>query len=114
MFFFSLPANYYYVVLALVPALLLRSAMTAATPTRRQHDFAALAGFALFCVSTFIVPRVQQNILVINHTICVGLGGFLVFWMAVWVERKRRLRGAASDAPGARETAESDAAAPAA
>jgi hypothetical protein len=114
MFFFNLPANYYYVVLALVPGLLLRSAMTAATPTRRQHDFAALTAFAAFWLTTLVVPRFQQNILVINHTICVGLGGFLVFWMAVWVERKGRLRGETAAASPAGDPADADAAAPAA
>jgi hypothetical protein len=89
MFFFSLPANYYYVVLALVPALLLRSAMTAARPERRQHDFAALGTFAAFWIATLVMPRLQTNILVYNHTVSLGLGAFLVFWLAVWLERPK-------------------------
>jgi hypothetical protein len=86
MFFFNIPANYYYVVLALVPAMLLRAAMTAPTRTRRLREYAALMGFTLFWVTTLLSSRWTPDDIVYNHLICVALLLFLVAWIALWIQ----------------------------
>ena len=78
MFFFNLPANYYYVVLALVPAMLFRSAATAPTVERRTHEYVGLIGFNVFWVVTLIASRVWGDDIVADYWICVALLLFLV------------------------------------
>ena len=85
MFCFSLPANYYYVILALVPALLLRGAMTAPTVERRIRDWVVFSVFALFWLSTLLAPRLYNDDIVYDHFICVALLAFFGVWIAVWM-----------------------------
>lgn len=85
MFCFSLPANYYYVVLALVPAVLLRGAATAPTAARRVRDWVVLCGFALFWMSTLLAPKMFGDDIVYDHFICVTLLVFLGGWIALWL-----------------------------
>jgi hypothetical protein len=85
MFCFSLPANYYYVVLALVPALLLRAAVTAPTAAARLRDWVVLCGFVLFWLTTLLAPRMFGDDIVYDHFICVSLAVFLGGWIALWL-----------------------------
>lgn len=91
MFFFNLPANYYYVVLALVPALLLRAAATAPSPTRRLREYFAFCAFCAFWICTLLASRMSGDPIVYDHFICQALMAFLFAWSAAWVERPSRL-----------------------
>jgi hypothetical protein len=84
MFFFSIPANYYYVVLALVPALLLRAAATAPARARRLGEYGAFVAFVAFWIATLLAPRMWGDDIVYNHFICVAFLAFMVVWMAAW------------------------------
>jgi hypothetical protein len=86
MFVFNLPANYYYVVLALVPALLFRSAATAPSLDRRAREFFGLAAFNIFWALTLVAPRAYGDAIVYDYWICVGLAAFLAVWIVVWLE----------------------------
>jgi hypothetical protein len=92
MFFFEIPANYYYVVLALVPALLLRAATVAPTSAQRQSEFFILASFVAFWLFTLDSPRIWRDDIVYNHWICVGLLAFLGVWLSSWAESPAKLR----------------------
>jgi hypothetical protein len=100
MFFFNLPANYYYVVLVLVPALLLRAAMTAPTLEWRLREFGLLTAFNAFWITTLIASRLVGDDIIYDHTICVALLIFLGVWIVTWLQHPdqvlRRIR-----APGA-------------
>jgi hypothetical protein len=85
MFFFNLPANYYYSVLVLVPALLLQRAATRPGP-QRARDYVALAAFNAFWVGTLVVPHLWRDDIVYDFIICVMLAAFLAIWIAAWVE----------------------------
>jgi protein-S-isoprenylcysteine O-methyltransferase Ste14 len=85
MFCFSLPANYYYVILALVPAVVLRAAMTAPRAVERVRHWVVLSGFALFWCSTLLAPRMFNDDIVYDHFICVALLTFLAGWIALWL-----------------------------
>jgi hypothetical protein len=85
MFCFSLPANYYYVVLALVPAMLLRAAVTAPTAAARLRDWIVLSGFITFWLSTLLAPQIFRDDIVYNHFICVALLTFLGGWIVAWL-----------------------------
>ena len=85
MFFFSLPANYYYSVLAVVPALLLRRAATRRR-SERGRDYVALAAFNAFWVGTLVVPHLWRDDIVYDFIICVMFAGFLAIWIAAWLE----------------------------
>ncbi len=89
MFFFNIPANYYYVVLVLVPALLLRSAMTAPRAGARLREYAALIGFFVFWMMTLLASRLSGDDIVYNHIICVWLLFFLVTWVVLWILPRR-------------------------
>jgi hypothetical protein len=91
MFFLGMPGNYYYVVLALVPALLLRAAATAPTPRRRLREYAALTAFSAFWMTTLISSRLSSDDIVYDHLICVALLVFLTAWIALWVEPPGRV-----------------------
>jgi len=84
MFVFNLPANYYYVVLALVPALLLPGAQTAPSRTRRWVDFGVLVAFLAFWVTTFVAPKEWNDGIVYDYVICLALALFLGVWIVVW------------------------------
>jgi hypothetical protein len=86
MFAFNLPANYYYVVLALVPALLFRSAATATSMRARLRDYLVLTAFSAFWMLTLIAPYLARDDIVYNYYICSAFAAFLVTWMAVWIE----------------------------
>ena len=90
MFFFNLPANYYYVVISLVPAILLVAAMRARTTPQRWRELAILGGFNVFWVATLVYPRSEsmRNILVLNHAICSTLLAFLAVWILAWAARR--------------------------
>jgi hypothetical protein len=90
MFFFNLPANYYYVVLCLVPALLLRSAATAVVPERRQSDLTVLGVYIVFWVTTLLAPFNAYNDLAYNHTVSLTLGVVIALWIVAWCERKKK------------------------
>jgi hypothetical protein len=96
MFFFNLPANYYYVVLALVPAFLLRGAITAPTKARRDDDFTVFAAFVAFCIATLVMPRYSSDDITYNHTISVLMGVFLWFWISAWARLPRLPRRSSS------------------
>jgi hypothetical protein len=89
MFFFNIPANYYYVVLALVPALLLRSAMSAPSFGARLRDYVALTAFTIFWMTTLLASRLSGDDIVYNHIICVWLLFFLVAWALLWMLPRR-------------------------
>jgi hypothetical protein len=89
MFFFNIPANYYYVVLALVPALLLRSAMTAPSLWARLREYAVLTAFCVFWMTTLLASRLSGDDIVYNHIICVWFLFFLVGWVILWMLPRR-------------------------
>ena len=84
MFTFSLPANYYWCILALVPALALRSAATATTPDERWRDFAIYVAFAMFWMFTLIAWLLPGDDLTRTFRISTALFVFLLGWIAVW------------------------------
>ena len=86
MFFFNLPANYYYVVLALVPALLLHGAQTAPSRARRVSDFGVLVAFLVFWVTTLVAPKNWNDGIVYDYVICLALALFLGAWIVMWGE----------------------------
>jgi hypothetical protein len=87
MFFFNLPANYYYVVLALVPAIALRRAATAPGAARRTRDFIVFASFNAFWVTTLVVSRLWADDILYDYVLCIALAAFLVVWIAAWIDR---------------------------
>jgi hypothetical protein len=84
MFFFNLPANYYYSVLVVVPAFLLRRAATCPA-SQRPREYLALAAFNAFWVGTLVVPHLWRDDIVYDFIICVMLAAFLVIWVASWI-----------------------------
>jgi hypothetical protein len=88
MFFFNLPANYYYVVLAVVPAVLLVAAMRARSQAQRGRELAVLGGFYVFWVASLLFPRSMHNVLILNHAICATLLAFLAVWIFGWAARR--------------------------
>jgi hypothetical protein len=114
MFCFSLPANYYYVVLALVPAVLLRAAITAPTAAARLRDWVVLCGFVVFWLTTLMAPRMFGDDIVYDHFICVALLLFLAGWIVAWlpwqgvlarVKARSASKGGASSEPAAQTPA---------
>ncbi len=99
MFVFVLPANYYYSILAVVPALLLRRAATSVRPRDRLRDYAALAAFNAFWLGTLVVPHLWRDDIVYDYIICVMLAVFLVLWIAAWIEFPWRRAARAVRAP---------------
>lgn len=90
MFFFNLPANYYYVIIALVPAVILVAAIRGRTPAQRWRELAILGAFNVFWVATLLYPRSQgmRNVLVLNHAICATLLAFLAVWILGWASKR--------------------------
>lgn len=90
MFFFNLPANYYYVILTPIPALLFRAAATAPVAMRRYENLAAFAAFNLFWMFTFVVPRLSPDVIVYNFYLCCAALFFLLAWITAWTTPVRR------------------------
>lgn len=80
MFAFNLPANYYYVVLALVPALSLRAAATSG----KRRDLVVFVAFALFWTFTCLSPIASGDGIVQNHYVSTALLAFIVLWTVLW------------------------------
>jgi hypothetical protein len=88
MFFFNLPANYYYVIITLVPALLLVAAMRGRTQALRGRELAVLGAFFVFWIATMFYPHNMRNVLVYNHAICCTLLAFMAVWITAWTARR--------------------------
>ena len=89
MFCLASPASYYYVVLALVPVVLLRSALHARRADRARELGAVLA-FSGFWLVTLLAPALLADAIVADFAICAALAVFLGVWMVAWVGRARR------------------------
>ncbi|MGD0525510.1 MAG: hypothetical protein ABSE49_10220 [Polyangiaceae bacterium] len=100
MFFFNLPANYYYVVLCVVPAVVFHAAQTAPTGEHRVRDFGVFTAFVIFWVTTLVAPKHENDGIVYDWVICLALLLFLVVWIAIWAEYsyRRQREGATSSA----------------
>jgi hypothetical protein len=83
MFTLASPASYYYVILALVPVVLLRSA-TIARPEARVRELAALLAFQAFWLVTLVAPQLVRDPIVFDLQICVALALSLVVWIGAW------------------------------
>ncbi len=104
MFCFSLPANYYYVVLCLVPAILLQGALVSPSSLGRAREWGVAMAFALFWLTTLLAPRLYGDDILYDHFICEGLLAFLGVWIAAWLPWDRgaalvRARTGAAPAP---------------
>lgn len=86
MFVFNLPANYYYVIVTPLPALVLRSAATTTSRERRLRDFSVFTAFAAFWMLTLIASHLSGDGIVYDFYICVALLIFLVVWLVAWAE----------------------------
>jgi hypothetical protein len=86
MFVFNLPANYYYVIITVVPAILLRRAATGTSIRRRSREFIALAAFNVFWVCTLVAPHLWGDDIVFDYVIALSLAVFLAIWIAVWLD----------------------------
>jgi hypothetical protein len=93
MFLFNMPANYYFAILAVVPALLLRAAATAPSTTRRLREYALFTAFVAWWLGTFAASRYSGDVLVYNHLICASFAVFLLMWIGGWLTTPTRLRG---------------------
>jgi len=89
MFFFNLPANYYYAILSIVPALLFRASATASSEFERMRNYVLLVAFNVFWTFTLISSRVWSDDIVYDYYICLSLGLFLLFWIAAWLDVDR-------------------------
>ena len=83
MFTLASPSNYYYVVLAIVPALLLRAAVRA-SGARRTRELCSLLVFECFCLVQLLAPRLLPDPIAHDLAICLALATFLAVWVAVW------------------------------
>ncbi len=91
MFFFNLPANYYYVIVVLVPGLVYRAAATAPSAERRLREYAVFMAFNLFWLFTLFASRLTNDLLIYDYYICLAFLFFLIVWMAAWLEGKPRM-----------------------
>jgi len=89
MFCLASPASYYYVVLAVVPAVLLRSAVHA-RGADRTRDLRVLLAFQAFWLVTLLASPLIPDAIVADLVICVALAAFLAFWMVAWAGRAAR------------------------
>lgn len=84
MFVLASPVSYYWVVLALVPAVLVRGLLRARSGARRPWLVAFLV-FQAWWVSTLLVPRAVPDGIVADLWLCVGLAAMLLTWLgASW------------------------------
>jgi hypothetical protein len=84
MFVFNLPANYYFVVLTLVPAILVRRAATATSMESRSREYVAFAAFSAFWTVTLAAPHLWGDDIIYDFVICSLLAAFLGVWIVVW------------------------------
>jgi len=89
MFTFTLPANYYYCILALVPAAALFSAATTSDAGRRWRDFVVCVGFAVVWAFTFLAPLLPGDDLTFTFRISTALFLFLLVWIGLWSDLPR-------------------------
>jgi hypothetical protein len=85
MFVFNIPANYYYVVLVIVPALLFRAAAVATNDADRYRSYIALSAFNVFWMFTLIASRLSNDVLIYNFYICVTFAAMLCIWIGAWI-----------------------------
>jgi hypothetical protein len=85
MFVFNIPANYYYVVLVVVPALLYRAAAVATDEAERMRSYIAFSAFNGFWMLTLISSRLSNDVLVYNFYICVTFTVMLCVWIGAWM-----------------------------
>jgi hypothetical protein len=85
MFVVAAPASYYFVILALVPALLFRAAATAPNEARRWREYLVLTAFNAFWTCTLLSSRLSPDDIVYDLYICVAFAAFLVIWIAAWL-----------------------------
>jgi hypothetical protein len=84
MFCFTLAANYYYCIFALVPAFAFRSAATTTKPERRWRDFTVYVGFASVWTFTLLSWLLPGDDLTRTFRISIVVFFFLLGWIAVW------------------------------
>jgi hypothetical protein len=85
MFVFNIPANYYYVVLTVVPALLFRAAAVATNDAERFRSYIAFSAFNAFWMFTLIASRISNDVLVYNFYICITFTAMLCIWIGAWI-----------------------------
>ena len=85
MFVFNIPANYYYVVLVVVPALLFRAAAVATDEAERMRSYIALCAFNAFWMFTLVASRLSNDVLVYNFYLCVMFTVMLCIWIGTWI-----------------------------
>jgi hypothetical protein len=100
MYAFNLPANYYYVVLVLVPAVLLYRAATARGAWERGLEYAALVAFNGFWMTTLLAVHLANDDIVYDYYICLALLVFLVAWIGAWIAAGRAAQPRRVPAPG--------------
>ncbi len=86
MFLFNLPANYYYVILALVPALLYRRAVSAPTAAAQLKEYGLFVAFLLYWTLTLVATQVWPDEIIANFVCCTVLLVFLALWIAAWLD----------------------------
>jgi hypothetical protein len=82
--FLASPASYYFAILAVVPALIFRSAATAPREGRRRREHLALTAFNAFWMCTLVASRLTPDVVVYDLLICVAFAAFLVVWVVAW------------------------------
>jgi hypothetical protein len=82
MFVLASPVSYYWVVLALVPALLFRDAIQ--SRRRRKAVVAVFLAFEAWWLATLLLPRFVADGIVYDFVLCVGLAVVLAGWVAAW------------------------------
>lgn len=75
-FLFSIPANYYYVFLTIIPLFFLKS-------MNKTHDFILLLGFIAFWTFARILKIWQPDDIVLVYHLCFALFIFLISWILV-------------------------------
>jgi hypothetical protein len=81
MFVLSSPISYYWVILALLPALVFRAGLRARRP---RGALVVLATFQTWWLATLLLPRVVPDAIVYDFELCVGLAGVLAVWAIAW------------------------------